>query len=218
MVVYWYYGTFISFPKMLPSIIHLKLIICSTIDGIKSSFKDRTYNYGVENAENNKIIESCDMNWASINCILMLTIEVICTIYLFCTLMDHLSKHTLMHLFNVIVIILRFVDYLVALYYQWNEFEMLNDGIDGTIRNAKTYSINDCMYFLFVADDHIIHLQVHVLYVMIHSSNLQMNYFMEIYTFYSNIHDFHFQPIFTSIIKTFNALSRMFISCIVIVS
>ena len=38
-----YYCTFIHLTMLQPSISQLKLIICSTIDGIKSNFKDRTY-------------------------------------------------------------------------------------------------------------------------------------------------------------------------------
>ena len=137
--------------------------------------------------------------------------EVIYTIHLFYILIDHVSigKHALMYLSNAIVIIIRFVDDPIAWYYHWNEFKMLNDVIDGTIGNAKTYSINDWMYFVFAV-------AYHIIYVTIHFSNLHMDYFMELYKLYIDSHDFHIPSTFKSIIKKFNGLSRMFINCILI--
>ena len=86
------------------------LMTHSTMEGIKSNFKDITHKYGPNKYQNNKNIECCDsMNCASIICISMLIVEVIC--HLFYTLMDHLSirKHTLIYLFtNVIIIIIAF--------------------------------------------------------------------------------------------------------------
>ena len=44
------------------------------------------------------------------------------------------------------LIIIRFIAYAIPLYYQWNEFKVSNDRIDGTIRfirNVQTDSVTD---------------------------------------------------------------------------
>ena len=83
---------------VLRSINQLKLMIYDQIKIIKSNFKDITYKYDKPN------IQSC-INSASIY-VLMLIGKVICTIYLFHTMMNHLSiqKQTLMYLFTTIII------------------------------------------------------------------------------------------------------------------
>ena len=82
-------------------------MIYDTIKSIKSNFKDASCIYDQNAYQNNTYIKSCtSMTSASITNILMLIREVICIIYLYYTVTNHLSieQKTLMYLFTAIII------------------------------------------------------------------------------------------------------------------
>ena len=96
---------------VLPSINQLNLMIYKQIKIVKSNYKDITYICGRNAYQNNTNIKSCTrITSASINSILTLTREIICTIYLSYTLMNHLSieKQTLMDLFAATLVQLKY--------------------------------------------------------------------------------------------------------------
>ena len=123
----------IDLSMVLPSINQLKLMFYDPKEIIKSSFKDITCIYCQDRSQNN----------SNTNHILMLIIQIVCMIYQFYSVisMNHISieKHILIRL--IIAFIFRLIEYVIAWYYQWNEFKMMNNGIDEKIRNVKTYSI-----------------------------------------------------------------------------
>ena len=96
------------------SIDQLKLMIDDTLRIIKSNFKHITYIYDQNTYPNNTNIKSrTTMTSTSINCIVMLITEVICTFDLFYTVMNHLSIETLMYLFTASI--MQF-DYFIDIY------------------------------------------------------------------------------------------------------
>ena len=132
----WYYYGLIHLPMVLSSINQMELIIYNTIGLIKSNFKDITYISCHNKSQlNNESIQSCSNICTSINCILMMIIEALSTIFLFYELMNDLSvkKHILIQVFNTIIIVVMLTRYPIVIYYQCNDCKTLHDHIDTTI-------------------------------------------------------------------------------------
>ena len=105
--LYWCCCRLIHLPVVLAYINQLELSIYRTIEMIEANIKDIKNTYAQNETQNNKNIQSYNSIFCtSINYILMMIVEVICIIFVFYELMEHLSiqKQTLIHVYCIIFI------------------------------------------------------------------------------------------------------------------